>query len=538
MTVRLSGLRRHNVWSFSGQTSFPSENIIDIPGLDYRSTMTRNLLPLLSKVTGLFTLVFILTGTAYAQDKPNIIWLMAEDMSTDLACYGMPNVRTPNLDALAAAGTRYDNAFVTNPICSPSRSSMMVGVHQVKTNTHHHRSNREVPLSAPYRPFTQLLREAGYTTVLGNHAVRGKGRKTDVNFKHQKIGPWDGEAQFGLFDKFDEFMAEDGPFFAQIQLNVTHRGDWWEEVSRQSPDRHKPEEVDMPAYLADHPVIRADWARYLDQIEYMDREVGMIRQELKDKGLADNTVIIFIGDNGRCNIRGKGYLHDSGLRIPFIMYDPRGLGAGPQVQSKVVSATDITATILDLAGAELPSYLTGQSLLNKSFDREYVYAARDLWDEIMEDSKGITSGRWKYIRNDIPEVPWEAGQAYLEFYRPAVHVMRQLKSEGKLSSQEEAFFQPQKPVEELYDLKSDPEELVNLAVNPSYKRQLRRLRKITRRYDRKMKPVSDVYEPTSAISVETLAYIKKDHPDLYARMLAGEEIGFHRALELYKKSID
>ncbi len=499
--------------------------------------MTNNLLGTFSSVALTFMLTMVLAASASAQTKPNIIWIMAEDMSTDLACYGLPNVRTPNLDALAAAGTRYDNAFVTNPICSPSRSSMMVGAHQVKTNTHHHRSNREVPLSAPYRPFTQLLREAGYTTVLGNHSVRGKGRKTDVNFKHQKVGPWDGKTKFGLFDKFDEFTATDGPFFAQIQLNVTHRGDWWEEVSQQSPDRHDPAKVAMPSYLADHPVIRADWARYLDQVEYMDREVGMIRQELEDKGLTDNTVIIFIGDNGRCNVRGKGYLHDSGLRIPFIMYDPRSKGAGPQVQGKVVSATDITATILDLAGAELPGYLTGQSLLSSSFDREYVYAARDLWDEIMEDSKSITSGQWKYIRNDMPEVPWEAGQAYLEFYRPAVHVMRQLKSEGKLSPEEAAFFQPQKPVEELYDLKADPEELVNLAADPSYKRQLRRLRKITRRYDRKMKPVSDVYAPTSAISVETLAYIKKEHPGLYARMLAGEEIGFHRAMVLYKESV-
>ena len=174
---------------------------------------------------------------------------MAEDMSTDLACYGLPDVRTPNLDKMASEGARFNNCFVTNPICSPSRSSMMVGVHQVKTNTHHHRSNREVPLSAPYRPFTQLLREAGYTTILGNHSVRGKGRKTDVNFKHQKVGPWDGKTQFGLFDKYDEFSADDGPFFAQIQLNVTHRGDWWEEVSQQSPDRHDPASVTLPDSL-------------------------------------------------------------------------------------------------------------------------------------------------------------------------------------------------------------------------------------------------------------------------------------------------
>ncbi|MEM9931870.1 MAG: sulfatase-like hydrolase/transferase, partial [Bacteroidota bacterium] len=280
-------------------------------------------------------LLFSITLTA--QSRPNIIWIMAEDMSTDLACYGLPDVRTPHLDALAQEGRRYNNCFVTNPICSPSRSSMMVGVHQVKTNTHHHRSNRDIPLTAPYEPFTQLLREAGYTTILGHHSVRGKGRKTDVNFKHEKVGPWDGATQFGLFDKFDTFSAEDGLFFAQIQLNVTHRGDWWEEVSQQSPDRHDPAKVTLPSYMADHPVVREDWARYLDQIEYMDREVAMIRQELEEKGLADNTVILFIGDNGRCNIRGKGYLHDAGLRIPFIYFDPREKGTSPRVYEEVVS---------------------------------------------------------------------------------------------------------------------------------------------------------------------------------------------------------
>ncbi len=459
---------------------------------------------------------------------------MAEDMSTDLACYGLPDVRTPNLDKMASEGARFNNCFVTNPICSPSRSSMMVGVHQVKTNTHHHRSNREVPLSAPYRPFTQLLREAGYTTILGNHSVRGKGRKTDVNFKHQKVGPWDGKTQFGLFDKYDEFSADDGPFFAQIQLNVTHRGDWWEEVSQQSPDRHDPASVTLPDYFADHPVIRADWARYLDQIEYMDREVGMIRQELADKGLADNTIILFIGDNGRCNIRGKGYLHDSGLRIPFLMYDPRDTRA--TVREEVVSATDITATILDLAGAEMPDYLTGQSVLNDQFDRDYVYAARDLWDEILEDSKGVTSGRWKYIRNDKPELPFDAGHAYLEFYRPAVHIMRSLREAGKLDQDELFFFASRKPDEELYDLKNDPLELVNLAQDKNYRSKLRRLRKITRRFDRKMRPVDDIYEPTHPTSRDVLAYIKTAHPDIYQRMLEGEEVGFHKALLMYKMS--
>jgi N-sulfoglucosamine sulfohydrolase len=486
--------------------------------------------------TQLFPLLvlLILSFQLAAQDKPNIIWLMAEDISTDLSCYDMPDVRTPNLDAMAAKGVRFENCFVTNPICSPSRSAMMIGAHQVKTNTHQHRSNREVPLSLPYRPFTQLLREAGYTTILGNHNVMGKGRKTDVNFKHEALGPWDGKTTFGLFDKYDEFLPEDGPFFAQIQLNVTHRGGWWERISQESPDRHDPSKVTLPTYMADDPIVRQDWARYLDQLEYMDREVGMIRQELEKKGLSDNTIIIFIGDNGRCNIRGKGYLHDPGLRIPLIIYDSRDKEARPQVQSEVISATDITATILAYAGAELPAFLTGSPIFDKGFNRKYVYAARDLWDEVMEDSRALTSSRWKYIRNDKPEIPFDAGQAYLEFYRPAVHIMRTLRDGGQLTPEQAFFFLPTKPSEELYNLENDPEELNNLVGKKAHRRTLRRLRKLTKRYDRKMKPVSDVYQPVHPGAVDILAYIKKEQPELYQRMLAGEEIGFGKAMKLYR----
>ncbi|TXF87966.1 sulfatase [Neolewinella aurantiaca] len=470
-----------------------------------------------------------------AAEQPNIIWLMSEDISTDLGCYGFPDVRTPNLDALAAQGVRFENAFVTNPICSPSRSAMMVGAHQVKTNTHHHRSNREVPLSAPYVPFTKLLRDVGYTTVLGHHGVRGKGRKTDVNFKHKPIGPWDGTTEFGLFDKFDTFTAADQPFFAQIQLNVTHRGDWWEEVSQQAADRHDPAEVTLPEYMADDPVVRKDWARYLDQLEYMDGEVAMIRQELEEKGLADNTIIIFIGDNGRCNIRGKGYLNDPGLHIPLIIYDPRSSGARAQVRSEVVSATDITASVLQYAGAELPAFLTGQPLQSEGFDREYVYAARDLWDEIDEKSRAIVSKDWKYIRNDMPDVPYDAHQAYLEFYRPAVQAMRKLNEAGKLTPVQALFFQPNKPAEEFYDLANDPDELNNLANQPEYAEQLDQFRRRAERYDREMAPVSDVYNPVHASAVDVLNHIKTKHPDLHQQMLDGEEIGYKKAANLYKE---
>jgi len=466
--------------------------------------------------------------------QPNIIWLMAEDISTDLACYGLPNVKTPFLDKMAAEGVRFDNAFVTNSICSPSRSAMMIGTHQVKTNTHNHRSNRDVPLDKQFMPMTQKLRKAGYTTILGNHSVMKKGRKIDVNFKHEPLGEWDGETKFGLFDKYDTFEKSDEPFFAQIQLVVTHRGDWWDEVRSKSKHPVNPDTVEMPPYMADHPAIRLDWAKYLDQIEYMDNEIGMIFKELEEKGMADNTVVIFIGDNGRCNIRGKGYLHDPGLRIPLIVYYPEQFKGG-EIRKDVVSATDITASILDFANIDIPEYMTGQPMFDENFNREYVYGARDLWDEIEEKSRAITSGDWKYIRNDKPEIPFDAHQGYLEFYRPAVHVMRTFKNEGKLTKEQAFFFKDSKPVEELYNLQDDPFELVNLADDPQYKDLLADLRAKTKALDTQMKPVSDIYNPKSMDqTIGLVEWIKTDHPEIRKQMEEGVEVGFKKWGKKYK----
>ena len=455
-------------------------------------------------------------------------------MSLDLECYGMKGVKTPNLNQMAAKGVRFDNCFVTNPICSPSRSAMITGVHQVKINAHNHRSNRDVPLDENFKPFTYWLREAGYTTILGHHGVMGKGRKIDVNFKHEPLGPWDGKTKFGLFDKYDTFEKGDEPFFAQIQLVASHRGDWWNEVRDNSEHPVDPNEIELPEYMADHPVIRLDWAKYLDQIEYLDNEVGMIFQELEEKGMAHNTVVIFIGDNGRCNIRGKGYLQDPGLHIPLIVYYPKGLKEG-EIRKDVVSATDITATILDFADIKVPDYMTGKPIFKSDFKRDYVYGARDLWDEIEEKSRVLCSADWKYIRNDRPEVPFDAHQAYLEFYRPAVHVMRQLNKEGKLSEKEKLFFVETKPKEELYDLSKDPQELQNLAENPDFAAKLKEMRNITLRYDEQMTPISDVYRPVHASATDLLQWVKTERPQLYRQMLDGVEIGFQTLTKEYKK---
>ena len=485
----------------------------------------------------LLLLLIVISVNAFtlrAQDRPNIIWLMAEDIGPDIECYGMEAVKTPNLNKLAEEGLKFENAFCTNPICSPSRSAMMTGVHQNKINAQHHRSNRNIPLAEEFKPFTYWLRDAGYTCIIGNDLVMGKGQKIDVNFKHSKLGPWDGKTQFGLFDKVNEFTPADQPFFAQIQLVATHRGDWWDGVREKSEHPVNPDEVVLPPYMADHPTVRLDWAKYLDQMEFIDNEVGLIIADLKAKGMYENTVIIFIGDNGRCNIRGKGYLFDPGLHVPLIVNWPKGI-IQSEIKQEVVSTTDITASILDIAGIEVLDYMTGKSFMKDDFKREYTYSARDLWDEVMEKSRSLSTAKYKYICNDMPQVSWDAHQAYLEFYRPAVHVMRKLNFEGKLNDDQQYFFSNTKPVEELYDLEKDPHELNNLVDDKDFAEVVQRMREQLAKEEKSMTAKDGRFEPVIPKAVNILDWVKYAHTEDYLRMLQGEEIGFQKYARKYNQ---
>lgn len=470
--------------------------------------------------------------------KPNILFILSEDMSTDLECYGMQAVKTPVLNSLAKTGVQFMNAYGNNSICSPSRSNMMTGVHQNSINAQHHRSNREIPLMAPYKPITSYLRDAGYTCILGNKLVRGLGKKIDVNFKHKALGQWDGESNFGLFDKAHEFTPEDQPFFSQVTLNVTHRGGWWNDIREKSSHKVNPDDIQLPPHYADTPAIRLDWAKYLDQIEYMDSEVGLLLADLEAKGMRDNTIVVFIGDNGRCNVRGKGYLYEPGLRLPLIVNWPVGLSGGKK-DTRLVASVDVAATILEAAGVELPDYMTSRSIIKEDENpRAYVYSARDLWDEVLEQSRAVTTHDFRYIKNNITNQAHDAEQAYLEFYRPAVHVMRGLNDKGSLTELQSRFFKSKKESEELYDIINDPFETKNLISDPKYVAQAQKMRAYSddwnsKNHDFGLDPI--VWENcTTAIAPEVLKWLKEERPDIIETMKVGIEPGFKKAINLYK----
>ena len=409
--------------------------------------------------------------------RPNILFILAEDMTLDLGCYGRTDVKTPNIDRLASEGVVYTNARCVAPLSSPTRSAMMTGMSQEITASHNHRSNHDRPLPEDIVPYPVLLRQAGYTTVLGDkdafenpvtHAEHESSRKIDCNFQYEPTGAYDGKTAFGLFDRLYDRPTDGTPWFQQITLYVTHRGDWWKDIRSRSAHPVDPAKVDLPPYLADHPKIREEFACYLDQVEYMDAELGRIIDELRDSGRLDNTVVIFIADNGRADLRAKGWMYNDGTRIPMIVRAP---GLEHQVVDDLVSELDIPATILSLAGVEIPKYYEGKVLeafSGKKAARSWTYHARDTWDEVQECIRAVIDDRYIYVRNYIPQLPYLAYHCYTLCYRPAWHVMKKLKEEGKLTPEQLLFFADSKPVEELYDWRADDFCLKNLASNPAY----------------------------------------------------------------------
>jgi uncharacterized sulfatase len=383
------------------------------------------------------------------QTRPNILWILIEDWSPDLSCYGTQGIETPYVDKLASEGIRYQWAFTTAPVCSTSRSAMMTGFHQNYIGANQHRENDKKPLPHGIKPIPHLLQDAGYFTALLSW-------KTDCNFTPN--------TKDDLFMGGDWSEREPGqPFFARVTFGGTHRP--WQRDPQRPIDI---KDVELPPYYPDTPFCRRDWANGLEQMQLVDREIGALLKRLDDEGLADNTLVFFIGDHGRCHIRGKQFLYDGGTRIPMIMRWPGQVKPG-QVKEELVMSIDICATILEAAGIEAPVPLHGKSLFSEEVkQRKYVFSARDKMDETHDSMRAIRSKDYKLIQNLMPERPWCQFNHYKEGAYPMLAAMNVMNLKGELTPEQAIFFASNKPDLELFDLRNDPHELNNLAGDPSH----------------------------------------------------------------------
>jgi N-sulfoglucosamine sulfohydrolase len=424
-----------------------------------------------------------LAGPAAPAPRPNILWLIAEDLSPDLGCYGTTQVWTPNLDRLAGEGMRFTRTYTTAPVCSASRSAFMTGMYQTTIGAQNHRSHRDDGYGLPpgVRVLTDWLREAGYFTAniknLPTPADFQGTAKTDWNFTY-KGKPFDS-------DNWTDLKTHQ-PFYAQVNFSETHR--LYETMKTEhrgfpAPPRADPAKVILPPYYPDHPEARADWANYLDSATELDRKVGEVLAQLKRDGLAENTVVIFIGDHGAAQMRSKQWCYESGLRIPLLVYWPKGLPvpagfAAGTVSSRIIEAIDLSATTLRLAGVEKPPAMQGRAFLGAGAERPraYAFGARDRCDETVDRIRTVRDERYRYIRNFMPERPLLQPNKYKETMYPMIALMRRLHAEGKLNEVQEVLLAPRRPAEELYDLAADPYEIHNLADSPAPEHQAARRR--------------------------------------------------------------
>lgn len=396
---------------------------------------------------------------------PNFIVIVADDMAwNDAGVYGHPNIRTPNIDRLARDGMRFDRAFLTTSSCSPSRSSIMTGRYPHATGA----GELHLPLPASQVVLTESLRERGYYT-----AAAGKWHLGDPTRAKFDLVVKGGASGCEEWVNVLEGRPKDKPFFLWLAANDPHR-DYFENII---PEPHTVEDVVVPPFLPDIPETRKDLRLYYDEISRLDSYVGKVLTELERQGVAENTCVIFMSDNGRPFPRSKTTLYDSGIRTPFIVRFPAVVERG-SISESLVSAVDIAPTILELAGAEPVATHQGDSFAALLSDpareyREYAFAERN-WHDYAFRERSVRSKRYLYIRNEYNELtstpPRDAVRSI------TYQAMVRLHEQGRLAPEHSSTFTAPRPREELYDTLSDPYSFRNLAQDLEHEDVLRELR--------------------------------------------------------------
>lgn len=431
--------------------------------------------------------------------RPNILILMAEDLSDRIGAFGDEVAHTPNIDQLAQTGVRYPNTFTTAGVCAPSRAAHITGMHQASFGGQHMRTSRG-PLGKykavppeQVKAYPELLRHSGYFTF------------TESKLDYQFSGTLSGSGPFTIWDEeggdgFAGWRVRDNgqPFYGLINYGVTHEsgvfpplGTWPNSVMHfimqavryyklpDAPDipATDPRKIVVPPYYPDTPTVRADMARHYSNIAIMDWQIGEVLRALQEDGLADSTIVIWTTDHGDGLPRGKRELFDTGIKVPMVIHWPqayRPVDAAPgSLDTRLVSLIDLAPTVLRLAGVPVPDYLQGQDIVTDE-PRQYIFAARDRIDEVPDRQRAVRDGRYKYIRSWYPE---QGGGHPLE-YRDNINMvreMRELYNAGKLNSQQSQWFEaPGK--ERLFDTEEDPWELNDLAGDPAHAQILNRMR--------------------------------------------------------------
>ncbi len=418
---------------------------------------------------------------------PNILWIVAEDLGPFISSFGDSTVRTPHIESLAAEGVCFDKFYTPHPVCSPARAAIITGMYANAIGASHMRtgpwfsdllsqefinSYKALPAqNIPYeavppaevKMFTEYLRSSGY--YCSNNS------KEDYQFRKTMVA-WDESSGTAHWRN----RASGQPFFSVFNIGVTHESQIW----RKAQDSLQVEEmlqVPVPPYLPDTEISRRDIRRMYSNIVEMDKRVGHILNELKKDGLLDSTIVVWYTDHGGPLPRQKRLLYESGVKVPMVIRFPDGQHAGTRDQ-RLISFVDLAPTMLSFAGIRPPDYMQGTAFsgeFSRSKEPSHVFGAADRFDEFTDRIRSVSDGRFKYIKNYLPDQPLYADLAYRK-QMPIMQELLSLRNRQLLNKQQSLWFQSPKPPEELYDLENDPYELSNLAMQEGYEEILQSLR--------------------------------------------------------------
>tara|TARA_Y100000588_G_scaffold308923_1_gene333705 strand:- start:601 stop:2142 length:1542 start_codon:yes stop_codon:yes gene_type:complete len=420
-----------------------------------------------------------------AGSRPNIVLIIADDMSwNDCSLYGNKGLPTPNIDRLAEGGMRFDQAFLTISSCSPSRASIITGRYPHQTDA----EELHWPIPANQITFTEKLMETGYWTASVGKFHMGDAMKSRFNdvkeadmsgFVVSKQGKFEesakGDAKSGATEWVQTLRErpKGKPFFLWLAALDPHRP--YDQNILKKPTRL--EDVKLPPYVPDTLEVRTDYALYYDEIRRLDRFVGMVMTELKRQKVDDNTLVMFISDNGRPMPRDKTTLYDSGVRTPWIVRWPAKVKPNT-VNPNLVSSVDIARTFMDLAGVKYGETFVGKSFVsmleNENVSiRSHVFGEKN-WHDFSDRCRYVRDKRFKYIRNYYTHLPNTPSADALR--SPVFRTMQKMKIENKLNAAQLNCFIKPRPNEEFYDIVSDPHELVNLAGRAKYASEIGKFR--------------------------------------------------------------
>lgn len=470
---------------------------------------------LFSRTAFLFLTALLLRGGA--ADRPNILWVTSEDHGIEMGCYGDTLARTPNIDALAAKGMRFNRAWSTHPVCAPARTAIIAGLYANSSGGIHMRSMVPMPRAAKMYP--EYLREAGYYCTNTS--------KEDYNLP-KTAATWDDSSGSAHWRK----RKPGQPFFAIFNSTKSH-----ESQIRTRPHQAitDPAKVRVPAYHPDLPEVRQDWAQYYDKVSEADADAGVRLREVEADGLADDTIVFYYGDHGSGMPRSKRWPSNSGLHVPLVVYfPPKWRHLAPKEyqpggsSDRLVSFVDLAPTVLSIAGVRPPEWMQGHAFAgpHQTPGPALLYGARGRTDERPDTVRSVSDGRYVYIRNYYPHVSQALGIDY-QLQTPTTRLWRDLYRQGKTNAAQSLFWQTPRAPEELYDLTTDRDEVINLASKPEHRATLERLRAanvahLTRIRDVCFLPEGELHSRSQGSSPYDVAHDDAKYP--FARIYAAADL--------------